>query len=166
MARTYLGDTEIVPLVVNDPVWESKADVDLGNLSESGKKVIDGQWVKTYVNVVENLAYPSTDDVPIYLSSALPNDNNCYEIMLTYYVSADVGIDKPVRFSIYSSIMDTTDLIAARQLTSSKVDIRMANVILVGTDHKVTLRNWSDGSANKIVCTLRVTAYRRVGTNN
>lgn len=67
---------------------QGKANTDLSNLSDSGKKVIDGQWVsKTETLSTATAAGTYTID----LSSYLPNDNYNYEVLFvhTFYDTGD-----------------------------------------------------------------------------
>lgn len=67
---------------------QGKANTDLSNLSDSGKKVIDGQWVsKTATLSTATAAGTYTID----LSSYLPNDNYNYEVLFvhTFYDTGD-----------------------------------------------------------------------------
>ena len=165
------ADTDLSNLSsTGQAIIDGKADTDLSNLSATGKTVIDGQWVQSFLDLVTsaitlNTSYSNAWDI----SSYLPNDNYIYEVYVSAYgvTTATSGALLDVR--VGSSILkanNTTNSATAFVLRSSvrsNANRQVSNTIVipVGTDRQLTVRSYGTGTLN----TLRLLAYRRVGTN-
>lgn len=136
---------------------QGKANTDLNNLSNNGKKVIDGQWISSPHLLSSAIA---TGTYTIDLSSYLPNDNYTYEVILnikTYHtgncnVTVYTSDFPPFEFS---SKTYTSDI---GQYARSQ-----ANTFILPVSQKQVLMKI--GTANASENYLSMIAYRRVGTN-
>lgn len=136
---------------------QGKANTDLNNLSDNGKKVIDGQWISSPHLLSSAI---DTGTYTIDLSSYLPNDNYTYEVILnikTYHtgncnVTVYTNDFPPFEFS---SKTYTTDI---GQYARSQ-----ANTFILPVSQKQVLMKI--GTANASENYLSMIAYRRVGTN-
>ena len=82
---------------------QGKANTDLSNLSDSGKKVIDGQWVSKTATLSTATAVGT---YTIDLSSYLPNDNYNYEVLISvFFVSSGSAA---VNYFLSSDLMPET----------------------------------------------------------
>ena len=129
----------------------NRADDDLSNLSDVGKKVIDGQWV----NKTQILS--SDTNIGVYtldLSEYLPNDNYIYEVELFGHVRCDNS--NPATF-----IINDTYSIATKISIGSLQQIYLTIPVLP-TDRTIKKE------IQKVKCTstvLTAVRYRRIGTN-
>lgn len=131
----------------------NRTDNDLSNLSDVGKKVIDGQWVAKE-QVLSTATAVGTYTVD--LSDYLPNDNYNYEVMLhVYQASGSNSSDSVQRLYIDNKLVVSTSV----------------NGIWAGNDFINIIKNNS-----RIVTIERVghkssafdfvaNGYRRIGTN-
>lgn len=134
---------------------QGKANTDLSNLTTSGKKVIDGQWVAK-TQTLTTATTPQTIEVD--LSEYLPEDEYNYEVAIIcgcYQASGAVQ----GRIFFTTSIIPT---IPFEQLTSQgfKYDIQFS--MPVGADKKINIKiqgGFTEQQADAI-------AYRRIGTND
>lgn len=129
----------------------NRADDDLSNLSDVGKKVIDGQWV----NKTQILS--SDTNIGVYtldLSEYLPNDNYIYEVELFGSVRCDNS--NPTTFIIN----DTYTLDVKSSIGSLKYIY--LTIPVLPTDRTIKKE------IQKVKCTgtlLTAIRYRRIGTN-
>ena len=133
---------------------QGKANTDLSNLSDSGKKVIDGQWV---AKEQELSTATAVGTYTIDLSSYLPNDNYNYEIIIgvNYYTSNSTDFN----------VFITTSIISNMPIARGNLDARKARytqIIPTGFDRVATL-TINDNKMN--VLSLIALGYRRIGTN-
>lgn len=130
---------------------QGKANTDLSNLSNSGKKVIDGQWV----NKTQILS--SDTNIGVYtldLSEYLPNDNYIYEVELFGSVRCDNS-----NATIF--IINDTYTIDVKSSVGSLKYIYLTIPVLP-TDRTIKKE------IQKVKCTgtlLTAIRYRRIGTN-
>lgn len=165
--QTYFNNTEInryFVQVTNGTINQSqmnwsqyasalqgKSNTDLNNLSDTGKKVIDGQWV----NKTQILS--SDTNIGVYtldLSEYLPSDNYIYEVELFGHVRCDNS--NPVTF-----IINDTYSIATKNSIGSLQQIYLTIPVLP-TDRTIKKE------IQKVKCTstvLTAIRYRRIGTN-
>lgn len=165
--QTYFNNTEInryFVQVTNGTINQSqmnwsqyasalqgKSNTDLNNLSDTGKKVIDGQWV----NKTQILS--SDTNIGVYtldLSEYLPSDNYIYEVELFGHVRCDNS--NPVTF-----IINDTYSISTKNSIGSLQQIYLTIPVLP-TDRTIKKE------IQKVKCTstvLTAIRYRRIGTN-
>ena len=144
----YLGNQ----LIAGDN--SSFANQDLSNITATGKKVIDGQWVVvgTYISGANTVGSYTLD-----ISSLLPADNYKYEVILACQIfgSGDV---------FYQSVYTTE--FPSYYVTSTSSVIRNLAVIPVGTNRIINYAITSNGNTSPNGATLYLCAYRRIGTNS
>ena len=136
---------------------QGKANTDLNNLSNNGKKVIDGQWISSPHLLSEATAVGT---YTVDLSSYLPSDNYAYEVIFniktyhttTCYVHVYTNDFPPVEFT---SKTDTVDI---GQYARSQ-----SNTILLPVTQKQIIMKISTNNASENC--LSMIAYRRIGTN-
>lgn len=148
-----------------------KADTDLSNLSATGQKVIDGQWVASPLTLATDVN-ASTTITQYDLSSYLPNDGYQYEVQMSFSmftktssgnsISCYVGSDLiPFTTSTYA---DAIQIGQVRTRTSSNMTTSGNCKCPVGTGRYVDIYSpsgWTNGSYS-----LWLNGYRRIGTNN
>lgn len=144
------------------------AKVNLSNISDDGKYVLDGQWKPKFANLSTTVTVNSyTHD----LSSYLPNDNQAYEIFAYLDGTYDSGssefavgtIPDPAinhflgggNFQLYNRVTNY-----------SKVGCCVGILpIGVGTNAKRTI--YSQIYGNQLLAShIYIYGYRRIGTNN
>lgn len=135
-----------------------KANLSLNNLSDTGKKVIDGQWVQSVKDISTATAVGT---YTIDLADYLPVDDYSYEI----YINADA----------YTGSNEARTYISAmnNDMTTSKITLlwgasyarQNTNIAIVIADktRKITIQHeqgkWSSFN-------LKAIGYRRLGTNS
>lgn len=140
-----------------------KADTDLSNLSATGQKVIDGQWVGSYSQISTAKATGTYD---IDLSSYLPNDNYNYEVyFFAHMYSSNSTYSKVyVKTSILSTAGETSGIRVGYVGANSRQGV--TNTILpIGADRILTIEitgRTLDGSDTGFC----LAGYRRLGTNS
>ena len=132
---------------------QGKANTDLSNLSDSGKKVIDGQWVSKTETLSTATAVGT---YTIDLSSYLPNDNYNYEVMLhVYQASGTNSSDSVQRLYIDNKLMVSTSV------NGIWADNDFINIIKNNSRIVTIERIGHKSSAFNFVAN----GYRRIGTN-
>ena len=156
----------------NDAFSSDKTNIDLSNLSATGKNVLDGSWVNSYQDLASGVTYTAEQWVTYDLSTILPNDNYVYECLFTGWWRTGNTSGNLVGCHLYTGTQTatTSDYSAylGRVVTrTSSSAIFAGNCILpiFPTDRAVTYRN-EDGVGTSGSCTLRIQGYRRVGTNS
>lgn len=139
-------------LEVSTSALATLANVDLSNISETGQKVIDGQWVSIEGVILSTI---TTGTSTVDLSENLPNDNNNYEIMLTCALDAA----NSVTAFISSEILPNKVRVAAPYPDQQR-SINTVN-FPIGQNRELTVE--ISGTANSSNFTLY--GYRRLGTN-
>lgn len=132
----------------------NKADIDLANLSEVGKKVIDGEWIS---NILMLSTETAAGTYELDLSTILPNDGYNYEIMVDYAFAdaAERTLD------IYSDLIPQGTVPLAR-ITSGGTQANGRAIILVGLERKLYL--YISGAIDTNLG-VEMLAYRRLGSN-
>jgi hypothetical protein len=136
---------------------QGKSNTDLSNLSETGKKAIDGQWVSA-----PYLLSSATDTgtYTIDLSSYLPNDNYTYEVILNIKTYHTTGCN----VTVYSNDFPPFEFSSKTYMSDIGQYARsQANTFLIPVSQKQVLMKI--GTANASENYLSMIAYRRVGTN-
>ena len=136
-----------------------KANTDLSNLSNVGKKVIDGQWVsKTQTLSTATAVGTYTID----LSSYLPNDNYNYIVQFYgYWLSSNSSDGSSVHIS--SSFYPKSMLISRCNSSVSTAKMPIFELYIPKNDRELTytveIKSLSSRSH------IDAIAYRRIGTN-
>lgn len=139
-------------------IYGMKADTNLNNLSETGKKVIDGQWVQN-VKVLSTAVAVGT--YTIDLTDYLPVDDYSYEI----YINADAytgSNEARTYISAMNNDMTTSKIMLLWGASYARQNTNIARVIADKT-RKITIQHelekWSSFN-------LKAIGYRRLGTNS
>ncbi len=136
---------------------QGKANTDLNNLSNNGKKVIDGQWISSPHLLSSATA---TGTYTIDLSSYLPNDNCTYEVILNIktYHTANCNV------TVYTNDFPPFEFSSKTYTSDIGQNARsQANTFILPVSQKQVLMKI--GTANASENYLSMIAYRRVGTN-
>lgn len=136
---------------------QGKSNTDLNNLSDNGKKVIDGQWISSPHLLSSATA---TGTYTIGLSSYLPNDNYTYEVILNIktYHTANCNV------TVYTNDFPPFEFSSKTYTTDIGQNARsQANTFILPVSQKQVLMKI--GTANASENYLSMIAYRRVGTN-
>ena len=140
----------------------AKADSDGTNMTSSVKK-FDSEWVGETYDIASSVTLNSSTN-NYNLSSYLPDDDYCYEIIGSVYGNTGSTSGDYVDIRVSSSVIDNTYRVAsARTRSSSSVNWSGTFVLVIGTDRTISLGNSS--SYNASVSSFKIFAYRRVGTN-
>lgn len=146
---------------------DSALDEDMSNLSETGKKVMDGSWVfPDKYEIFYDLSVPPSSTGTYDLSSYLPSDDFVYDVIFDSVVDVTATANKFYGVYISTDITPTVHLCRSRTLSTSAIGISCGCAILpVGPGRTVTYStstssNWSGKMQ------LFAVGYRRVGTNS
>lgn len=145
------------------PSTSGLANTSLSNLSSTGKKVIDGQWVYSYSEIDTST---SVGNHTISLSSYLPNDSYEYEVLI------NVGVYSSS--SDYTVVYMSSDILAIPYSDSYGKRIAHCNsnsraacnrfIMPVGTGRYLIKTISNKAPTN--YCTVGLLGYRRLGTNS
>lgn len=133
------------------------ADTDLSNLSATGQKVLDGQWVVSNSTLANGVSLNAATYLDISLANYLPSDNFKYEVELQWESYGSTF----ARVHVISN--STTYLLNTHTASSANYFSDGCNRIVVDTTRIISLRR-SSGWAT--TCSLTALAYRRIGTNS
>lgn len=133
------------------------ANADLSNLSDTGKHVIDGQWVASEKTLSTATA---AGTYTIDLSDYLPDDNYNYEVQVHVYIyyTFTTGSTGNGVLKLYSDICPYTGLYAQVSGHSTL----STGAFLIPTNKKIMINISSKTNAT----TVKATSYRRIGTNS
>lgn len=165
------NNQNINPLTDDGTNWfeimKDKANVNLDNLSNTGKKVIDGQWVaKTQTLSTATAVGTYTID----LSSYLPDDNYNYDISIYfagYRKSGDTNSNISISSEPINTVYDLNNL-PSSMFAFSSFDGNHAEcgnfsaILHIGTNRKFYFNIVKAALGNS---GLYAYAYRRIGTN-
>lgn len=139
-------------------IYGMKADTNLNNLSDTGKKVIDGQWVQSVKDLSTATAVGT---YTIDLADYLPVDDYSYEI----YINADAytgSNEARTYISAMNNDMTTSKITLLWGASYARQNTNIARVIADKT-RKITIQHelgkWSSFN-------LQAIGYRRLGTNS
>lgn len=141
-----------------------KADTSLSNLSATGKTVIDGQWVNSYLSIASGESGTSSYSKDFSLSSYLPNDGKSYEVLLCCGGRTGTTSGNSIQIWLGSDIMAVTLTAYGVTRTSNYFVTGGAVTLPVGTSRKITLALTSSGGTCSNVW-VQAKGYRRIGTN-
>lgn len=139
-----------------------KADTDLSNLSSTGQKVIDGQWVQSFITLMNSNG--TKNGVQVDLSNYLPNDGYNYDVKFSLRGYDD---DSSYYYHIETDIFDDGDTSTGNsnylQLQGGTYSRQNVNIfdLPVGTGRYIKV--YGSGADNIFIYAL---GYRRLGTNS
>lgn len=146
------------------PSTSGLANTSLSNLSSTGKKVIDGQWVQKYLEVTTGSSTGSNEHS---LSSYLPNDSYSYEVLFTLLgntVDNSSGGTCEAALGTAASPWTNQNTCLNGQIRVSKNSTLDRNTFIlpISTARKV----YSQISTHAFTgFAVRAYGYRRIGTN-
>ena len=137
------------------------ADINLSNLSATGKKVLDGQWVSVSRQITSDVSVNGSTDLT-YTLSDVPNDGNKYEVLLTGQVYTSNTSGNVARIQVSSDIVSSLFICAAVTRASQSAIAFGSAIIPVGNRQITVARDtgWN-GTFN-----LYIRGYRRIGSNS
>ena len=141
-------------------------NVNASNLSVTGQKVFDGQWIDSHIDIEDSYtAAPTATPTEYNLSSYLPNDGYNYEVLFTAFVRTGSTSGNYILLPLRSDITTSfNSYIAGASTRTSSTQYGCGSLILpIGTGRTLTVRASSD---NKGDYRLYAVAYRRIGTNS
>ena len=139
----------------------NRADSDLSNLTDAGKKVIDGQWIAKEQELSTATAVGTYE---IDLSDYLPNDNYTYEVLMSIHMSQASAAT--------SSVSATNVVLSGGGILTSSFNIGSVHPwsTYVNSEliYPVKQRNFSINISGHSCRKFNLTAhcYRRIGTNS
>ena len=156
-------------------IYKSLVDGNIGNpLTDATKWVraevisntprIDGQWIKNFQQVFNNLNLHNSNNTPytVDLSNYLPNDGYNYEVIIDGTMETGNVSGRYCAFIVSSDYGYAIYLGNGRPRTNASVTSAGNGIIVVGTDRKLYIARADNyyGTA-----TLNLKGYRRIGTN-
>lgn len=142
---------------------DGKADTDLSNLSSTGQKVIDGQWVYNKTQIANNTHLTTTAQT-YDMSSYLPNDSYDYEVLLGGSVTSGSSSGNRGYITLKSDISSYVELAYAQTRSNSTITAYGNCIIAVSTGRTLTIAGIT--SPNNSTFILYIEGYRRIGTNS
>lgn len=140
------------------------ADTNLSNISSTGQKVLDGQWVISASSLYENKNAPTSDLTALSLSEYLPDDNYNYEVLLTGYGTTGTTANNQQQMRIQTDLINNNVYMwySVTRTASAAVGAGCATLV-VGTGRTLTVKGYqyNTGTFN-----LYARGYRRIGTNS
>ena len=135
-----------------------KADTSLSNLSSTGQKVIDGQWVASELELSTATAI---DTYRIDLASYLPDTTSIYEVLVSYTIGAKATSVSDTK--IYSDKMSISTNYMRQKTSSTSHSIFNGCLIIIPVQRYLyyQISNHATDSTN-----ITVVGYRRIGTNS
>ena len=136
------------------------------NLSSTGQKVFDGQWVAHNTRLISGyINYPATEVYTIDLTNELPKDNYTYEVMLCPATRSGTNVGDWIRVIFQSSGL-YSDVFAAdaRCVVSGQFSMGSGQVNMpIGASRLLYIMP-SESLTGTI--SLWMSGYRRIGTNS
>lgn len=147
---------------LNAELFNGKADTDLSNLSATGQKVIDGQWVYKGQNLASKVTMSSSNHT-YSLSSYLPADSYKYEVLIGGVVTTGTTSGNAIELRVGTDIVELSYVCSARTRTNSSM-FAIGNITTsVGTGRSVVVQGGATWTGS---FGLYIYGYRRIGTNS
>ena len=142
------------------------ANINLSNLSATGNKVLDGQWVASHLLAVSETSLTATTPLEISLAQYLPNDNYNYEVLVSVVASSDTTSAHwaPVYVGTDITDFEYIAMCAFQNVNAAKAYFGGACVLPFGTGRKLYVTRSS--SYYTKIYEMHFTGYRRIGTNS
>lgn len=154
-------------------IKDSSIEEQLTNKVDINSKVIDGQWVKSYIELAKNTQLPVTSEITYIeydISSYLPIDNYKYEILVTASM-ATANINGSLLETWIGSLIDNSNDFAwlnfGKVVTRTAAFCFDANSIIIPVNKHRKIRfiyHAREGGVCQL-STLSLQGYRRLGTN-
>ena len=159
---------KVITTALND-----RLNINASNLSSTGQKVFDGQWVASALQLMVNQDLTNTTYHELDFSSYLPNDGYIYEVNITWWLGAtsptEVGQENRINIGLSHIGASYAYLGSA---TASKISSTFSIyhnslgtvTVVVGTSRKLKLIVYNNSKGH--MSDLSAVGYRRIGTNN
>lgn len=147
-------------------------DIDLSNLSDTGKKVIDGQWIpytgSLSANLISGQKFPvntSRQTLTIDLSEYLPKDDYSYEVLLGGEYSTGKTTGALFKMFLSSTIAPAVVCMGRCISVSNSANTGGGNAIIPVAKDRLLYMKYDVGVAETGTVYLTINSYRRIGTN-
>ena len=150
---------------LNSELFNNKVDLNCSNISSTGQKVFDGQWINASLDLATSVSYTATGtDYSYSLANYLPNDGYNYEVLFSMIADTTTTNGSYVNAYLLTDIITNhVTICRARTRTTSTVQSGGNAILVVGTSRVVYVGNPTNGSGS---FNLQARAYRRIGTNS
>ncbi len=142
-----------------------KADKDGSNMNASVKN-FDGQWVKVNQAIASDVNFNTGgSEIKTYsLASYLPDDNYTYEVLFTLGGQTAATSGASFSFCFISDLV--TNVFVCRNIARSNAYVNAyGSAIVPLKTRQIKVDQVNNTSYTPTMTTLRICAYRRVGTN-
>lgn len=156
---TKVATTEFVQNIINSNIG---VNTDLSNLSSTGKKVLDGQWV-SHFKLLSGATAINT--YTIDLSEELPNDNYQYEILFGMFFASSSSTTTIVTLKTDIIGGFTNDNLDGLSVNNNSMRAGSYVSMPVGTGRYCTYQISGHTLAQRTNKGLFMFGYRRIGTN-
>lgn len=145
--------------------WEefNYANKDLSNLSATGEKVIDGQWVESYLEIYDGSVLSSDTDYS--LANYLPNDNYKYEVLFSCYATTAYANGSQTRVYLKTDIISTEWAYVTFAVSRTTIGVASRGCVTLPVGSMRNVKIYA-GPGDSGTIGVRALAYRRIGTNN
>lgn len=152
-------------VAITIPDISNLADKDLSNLSSTGKKVIDGQWVASTLTLASGVTYPTTTDTEYSLSTYLPDDSYDYDVIFSASTTTGTTSGNAMSVRFHTDILNIGYMIMANAITRTSFANYNSGTATVPIG---SARKFIINAVSSYVGTYSITlkGYRRIGTNS
>lgn len=148
------------------PTIDTKANTDLNNLIATASPNFDGQWVTKDQVIASNVSFATggAETKTYSLASYLPNDGATYEVLFSLGGQTAATSGSSFAFILSTDIVSNIFMCRSIARTAAYV-FSYGNAIVPLTTKQVKVTQATNTSGTPTMTTLRMCAYRRVGTN-
>lgn len=164
------GNTNYELNLLTDDSWSDSSTAslytNLSNLSATGQKVIDGQWVYSSSTLANGVTSPTSTDLSYNLATYLPDDTYDYEVLFSMNGATSGTSGSYSRGILYTDLTTSSNVCYVYYVrTTAAINTRGAGnaILAVGSGRKVYVAHASDNSGT---FSLTAIGYRRIGTNS
>lgn len=137
----------------------------LEQVNQGIKDAVDGQWISEHYSVASGVDLPATSPLIYDLSSYLPNDGYCYEVLFGMIITTSPTSNSYAKGRLSTDLMPQDVVMCSNRVASNSTlgTIAEGNAILpVGLDRTVSIQEHDNNSGKTSVSAY---GYRRIGTN-
>jgi hypothetical protein len=150
---------------LNSELFNSKVDIDLSNINPIGQKVLDGQWVVSTLSLASDVTQNTTTEDEYDISSYLPNDSYNYELLIDGNCSTASSSGKISLIALKTDLVSVDNVLLCQTISraSSTFQAGGSMILPVGPARTVIKATYANNTGTY---SLRIKAYRRIGTNS
>ena len=154
--------TGITSTDVTTALGYTPLNTDASNLSSTGQKVFDGQWVDSYSSVFSDTSLTASTN--LNKTVTLPNDGSIYMVTFRAVLTCGNATGNYIRLSIKSNVIDNPVYVcsASTRANASITQIGWVTIPVEYGSNNITITRASGYTGT---ATLEMLGYRRVGTN-